>query len=114
LGIAHVDVHDGGPRLGRRDGGVRDLFGRDGAVRALRYLGVITGNRTRNDDVMVHLSSPLERGSQVYIIFIIIFKESCGNFILAPVSTADAARGPGRRLEAPTVAFNAGCRLAPE
>src|SRR5882762_1671068 len=45
LGIANVDVNDGGAGVCGRDGGGRDLFGRDGAVRALRYLGIVAGDR---------------------------------------------------------------------
>ncbi len=56
--FAHMDVHDGGSRLRCRDGGSGDLFRRDRAMRALGDLGVIAGDCTGDDDIMIH-SVPL-------------------------------------------------------
>src|SRR5277367_4982997 len=58
FGFAHVNVNDGGAGLGGRDGRGGDLFGGDGAVRALGDLGVIAGDGAGNDDVVIHEVSP--------------------------------------------------------
>src|ERR1700722_14726957 len=70
LGLTHMNVHDGRAGLRRRDGGGRYLFRGDCAMGALGYLGVITGNRTGNDDVVVHGASlaGLRGGYSLYYI----------------------------------------------
>src|SRR3569833_598939 len=54
LRIAYVDMDDGGASLGRLNGGIGDLLGRDCAVGAFGDLGVVARNGARDDDIGVH------------------------------------------------------------
>src|SRR5262249_53241004 len=61
LGIAYVDVNDGGARLGRIKGGLRDLRGRPGhgGVAAGRICRA--GHRARDHDFALHTRLPRHR-----------------------------------------------------
>src|SRR4051812_10250182 len=54
FGIARMQMHDGGPRLGGTDGGVRDLLRRNG--QRLRHRGGVdrTGHGAGDDDFPAH------------------------------------------------------------
>src|SRR5581483_7833875 len=51
FGVAHMNVHDRGACLGRLDGGIGNLLGRNGAVGAPGDLGVVAGDGTGDDDI---------------------------------------------------------------
>jgi hypothetical protein len=54
LRVAHVNVDDRSTCLGRLDRRGGNLFWRHCTVRALRYLGVVAGDGTSDDDIWVH------------------------------------------------------------
>ena len=55
LRIAHVNVDDGGAGARRRECRIGDLRRADGAVGIAGDLGIIPGDRTRDDDVGIHM-----------------------------------------------------------
>jgi hypothetical protein len=66
-----MNVDDGRAGLGRRDGRGGDLGRGDGAMRALGDLGVIAGDRARNDDVMIHeVPQPLDKNGNPPILLL--------------------------------------------
>jgi hypothetical protein len=93
FGLTNVNMDDGRARLGRRNGGGGDFRRCDGAMRALGDLGVIPGDRARNDDVVIH-NSPYAHGygqRTRFIIFIIIFKRTQGNIFEAAAAALGSA-----------------------
>src|SRR5271169_5904691 len=75
-------------------------------MRALGDLGVVSGNGAGNDDVVIHGGSFGNGGEpklKVYIISIIIFKRTSGNFRCLPAApNAPVSRDSDRRRSMPT------------
>src|SRR4029079_18775697 len=67
LRVAHVNVRDRGSCLGRLDGRVGDLLGRDGDVRALAHRVAGPGDCAGDEDFPVHGDTPCTRRGDLVV-----------------------------------------------